>query len=173
MPSARARSRSQTHARRPWEKRKIALLLQHPQELIEEERIAGRLLGDELGELADFGRALVQRVGHQCLHVLLREAPEPHAAYLDTSAPELVDGERERMFGVDLVVAIRADQSKCAGSGIAARHRSVERGGVAHCRSSRKSTERVPPARSSREESRRTRGRNGSAIRRAARRNGG
>ncbi|MFT3773199.1 MAG: hypothetical protein QM820_48085 [Minicystis sp.] len=88
------------------------LLVQRGQELVDEEGIAAGLVVHEPRELADVLGALVDRVGDQLGHVLRGERRHHDLAHPRAARTGLLEHQRQRMGGPDLVVAERADEEE-------------------------------------------------------------
>ncbi len=84
------------------------------EELADEERVAERLLEDDAGELAALRPRAPERVRHELRHVVERERREPDLRRPGAVPGELREGERERVRGRDLVVAVGPDQEQPA-----------------------------------------------------------
>ena len=106
--------------------------VERPQELIDEERIAGRLLDDELPELARLVRRLVDGIRDERLHVLAGQAREVDAAHLRAGGLQRFGRDGQRVRRAHFVVSVRADDEQVGRLGKAedSRAHRVERGGV-------------------------------------------
>ena len=92
--------------------------MQRLEELAHEEGVAAGLLQDELGKRLDAGRVAGDGLGGDLGDVL---EPEPtHLEVLDghALAAQILEGHRERVLELDLVVAVRADEEEARGLGV-------------------------------------------------------
>ncbi len=90
------------------------LLVEGAQELGDEEGVALGLGQHEVGELGAVGGAALEGVGEELAHVLDGEWEEGDAGDVDVVGAELVEGHAQGMGGIDLAVAIGADDEEVA-----------------------------------------------------------
>ncbi len=88
------------------------VLMQRAQEVADEERVACGLGDHELGQLGAVVRAALQAIGEQLADVVGAERPERDAPDVELLGGELVEHHGQGMRGVDLAVAIGADQEQ-------------------------------------------------------------
>ncbi len=94
------------------------LLVQGAQELVDEEGVALGLGDEQVGELGAVVGAALEGVGEELAHVRDGERGEGDALDGDLVGAELVEGHAQGMRGIDLAVAIGADDEQVAHIGV-------------------------------------------------------
>ena len=84
-----------------------------------EERIAGRLAHDEVGQRLGLGDILVDGFRDQPRDIVGADRPEVDLIDRDSRAAQFRQGERQQMRRSDLVVPIHAEQKEVMTGGIA------------------------------------------------------
>ena len=87
-----------------------ALLVERTQKLNHKERIAGCLLIYELHQRPDVCRIASKRAGEQLPEVITRQPREADFMHLRSGLADGIERARQRMGGIDLVIAIGPDQ---------------------------------------------------------------
>ena len=87
------------------------LLMQGPEELRDEKRITGGLREDKVGQWSGLGGVGVQRVRDELAEVCSRQRTESDLVHR-RPAPNLGQGEHQRMLLADFVVAVGADDQQ-------------------------------------------------------------
>ena len=104
------RARSQRPARRVTIEAEQALFGERVKKLDHEERIAGGVLMHQLRQRRDALRLAAKRIGDQLPEVVVGERRKADLLHLRSDLADRVELARQRMSGIDLVVAIGADQ---------------------------------------------------------------
>ena len=92
--------------------REVPVLLQRPQKLNDEERIAVRLLPDQVCERVDILRLAMQCVTEKQHQVGQGQRSDRDARHVSARPFKALDGRGQQMFSVDLTVAVRADDQE-------------------------------------------------------------
>ena len=99
-------------ARRVMVKGKQALVVERVQELNGKKRIAARLLVHQLRQRRGLLRPAAQRIRDQLLHVRTRQRRQADLLQVGPRLADRLELARQRMSGIDLVVAVGADQQQ-------------------------------------------------------------
>ena len=97
--------------------REPSFLGERLQKLHEEERIAGRLLVDQLRERGGARHLAAERIRNELLHVFGRERRKRDLLHVRSRVPDRVELAHQRMGRRDFVVPVRADQHQVRHAG--------------------------------------------------------